>query len=61
MSLREANEQAGELSAHEIDAVSGGKVLEIPIGAVTIQLNRQWLLGGMERQRLRRRRMPQVS
>ena len=39
MSLREANEQAGELSAHEIDAVSGGKVLEIPIGAVTIQLN----------------------
>ena len=43
MSLLEANDnadkQAGELSAAEIDAVSGGKVLEIPIGAVTIQLN----------------------
>ena len=43
MSLFEANDnadkQAGELSAHEIDAVSGGKVLEIPIGSITIQLN----------------------
>ena len=43
MSLLEANDnadkQAGELSAHEIDAVSGGKVLEIPIGSITIQLN----------------------
>jgi hypothetical protein len=41
MSLLEANDNgdAGELSAHELDAVSGGKVLEIPIGSVTIQLN----------------------
>lgn len=32
-------DQTRELSAHEVSFVSGARVLEIPIGPITIQLN----------------------
>jgi hypothetical protein len=43
MSLSHSDNNAGdhvrELSAHDAGLVSGAKVLEIPIGPITIQLN----------------------
>ena len=34
-----SRDQVRELSAHEVGLVAGAKVLEIPIGPITIQLN----------------------
>jgi hypothetical protein len=34
-----SHDQARELSAHDVGLVAGAKVLEIPIGPITIQLN----------------------